>query len=236
MKPRLIERPAVVPPGGVKDSALAVSSDPRPRFASIAFRLITFGAVLQHRAVRLVVQMMNVGLVPAREAAVPLHDRMSRLGYLSRKDLPAMPLKLRTHQRNDVFVISPAIGRAVQRNKSLAASDIVQHRFRLSIFDAIDISVQNQPVELRQRLRSEIFHLVRILQLDAAICERWSEFLKPRFRTMMPVVAHEQQREVRRPGTIAAEDCRHEQQKQHPEPADKSHSRSTLRSSNRTDS
>ena len=65
----------VVAPGGVEDAALALRAHPGPRLLAVAF-----DAVFQDGAVLLVVLGVDVGFVPALEAAEALHDRMVRLG------------------------------------------------------------------------------------------------------------------------------------------------------------
>ena len=173
-----------------------MSPHPRPRFAIFAFGLITFDSVFQHGAVFFIVQMMDIGFIPAGKAAVTFHHWMARFGDDSGKHLTAVSLKLSAHQRDDVFVIPPAIRGTMQRNKPLAAGDVVQYRLRLSIFNAINVGIQHQPIELRQGFWREVFHAVGVLQIDPASFQRRGQLLKSSFRPMVPVVAHEQQLEI----------------------------------------
>src|SRR5262249_52348371 len=63
----------VVAPGGVEDPALAVRPYPCPRLPAV----FVF-PILHDRSLLLVVLLMHIGLVPALEAAIALHDGMVR--------------------------------------------------------------------------------------------------------------------------------------------------------------
>src|SRR5262249_31749882 len=83
----------IVAPRGVKDSALALRADPRPRLFGPVFL-----AVFEDRAVLLVVPGVDVRLVPAFKAGEPFHDRVVRLDEGRAKRASAVALELRAHQ------------------------------------------------------------------------------------------------------------------------------------------
>ena len=193
---RIGEGALIVSPGGVEDSTFAMRSDPRPRFPGVARSLFAFYTVLKNRSVFFVVQMMNVCFIPARETAEVFHNGMSRLSNLSSKHLPTVSLELRSHQLHHLRIIPPAERRTVQRNKAFAAGNIVLNRLGLRVFDLVDVGIQNQPIEARQCFRGQIFHPVRVLQLNASSFQHRSQFMKSLRRPMMTVVAHEEQFKV----------------------------------------
>ena len=183
-------------PRRVEDSPFAVRANPRPWLLRIARSLIAFDTVFKYGSVFFIVQSMDVRFIPACEAAEVFHDRMSWLRIDDAKNLAAMSLKLTTHELYDLGIVSPAERRTVQRDESLAAGDIIQNRFGLSVFDLVDVGKQHQPIEVRQRLGSQIFHAVRILQLNSTSFHDGSELMKSLRRPMMTVIAHEEQFQV----------------------------------------
>ncbi len=98
----------------------------------------------------------------------------------------------------------------MQRDESLAVGNVIQNRFGLSVFDLVDVGVQNEPIKARQRFCCQVFHAVGVLQLDPASFQDRSQFMKPLRRPMMPVVAHEEQFQVS--SCCGARGCKHEQQ------------------------
>src|SRR5688572_3580086 len=107
----------IVSPCGVEHATLAMRPHPGPWFSLTAFGLFTFDTVFQNSSVFFVMQVMDVCFIPARESAEAIHDRMSRLSNLCRKHPSAMSLKLGSHQFDDVFIIAPAIRRAMERDE-----------------------------------------------------------------------------------------------------------------------
>src|SRR5581483_1451762 len=86
---------AVVAPGGVEDAALALSAHPGPRLLDVAV-----DAVFEDGAVLGVVPGVDVGLVPAGEAAVALHERVVAVGQRGAEDAGAVAAELRPDQRD----------------------------------------------------------------------------------------------------------------------------------------
>ena len=107
-----------------------------------------------------------------------------------------MSLELSPHEFDNVVVIAPAEGGAVQWNERLSGGDIIEHGFGLSVFDAVDVGVEDQTVELVEHFRGEVFHAVGVFEFDAALFEDTGEFVKAFRGAMMTVVAHEQQFQV----------------------------------------
>ena len=108
----------IVAPGSVKHATLAVRANPGPRFAPAGIK-----TKLQHRTVLVVVHVMNVGLVPAFEAAETLHDRMIRLSDLGAEDAGAVSFELSAQERHHFRRVAEAITGAVQRHESTTAGD-----------------------------------------------------------------------------------------------------------------
>ena len=80
MKSWLVPSSFIVPPRGIENAALAVHANPSPWFASVSIGLQIANSVLQHGAVLVVVFVMNVGLVPARERFVTIGNRVLDIG------------------------------------------------------------------------------------------------------------------------------------------------------------
>ena len=195
-KTRVRPRPLIMPPRRIKHSTLPMSPRPRPRLTILTLRLLTLQTILQYLPVLLVVQMMDVRLVPTAETPETLHDRMLRSDNLSPKDLTTMPLKLRPHQLHHLRIVPPAERRTVQRNKTLPARHKIQHRLRLHILDPIDVRIQYQTIKLTQHLRRQILHPIRILHADPTQLQHRCQLVKTLGRTMMPIVPHKQQLQI----------------------------------------
>ena len=185
-----------MPPGRVEDSTFAMRSNPCPWFFCVARSLFAFNPILQDRSVFFVVQMMNVRFVPAREPAEVFHDGMSWLRDLSAKHLSAVSLELCSHQLHHLRIIPPAERCTVQRNEAFAARNIVQNCLGLRVFDLINVGVQNEPIKAGERFGRQVFHAVRVLQLNSASFQDRSQFMEPLRRPMMTIVAHEEQLQV----------------------------------------
>ena len=187
MKPRIAKRSLVVTPSRVEDATFTVRADPRPWFA--AFVVNSIG---EHRAILFVVQMMDVSFVPTFKAAEVFHDRMVGIGEFSPKNAGTMSFELSSHQRDDFIVVAKAICRAVQWHESSAAFDVVEQRFGLRRFDAIDVGVQRERIVLAQVREVQIFHLVGVCNFDTAFRHYRLQLLEAIFRTVVSVVAQEE--------------------------------------------
>ena len=195
-KARIRPGPCIMSPRRVKDPAFALSPDPGPRFPVVSFSLFAFHTVFQDCAVFFVVQVMNVGFVPTRKTAEALHDGMREFGYLGAKHLSAMPLELPAHELHDFRIVPPAVRGTVERNESFAARNIIQHSLRLSVFDPVDVGIQHQPIEAVQRVGREVFHAIRVLQLNPPLFQHRRKLMKHINWPMMPIVAHEEQFQI----------------------------------------
>ena len=186
----------VVSPCGVEDAALAVGAYPRPWFSVFAFGLLAFRTIFENDAVFFVVLGVNVGFIPAGEAAEALHDGVIGNCDLSGEDLTAVSLELTAHQANHFRIVAPAEGGAVEWDEGPTTGDKVEDGFGLSIFDAIDVGVQHQSVELPEHLSGEIFHAVGVLHPDTALFKDAGELMKAFGWAMVPIIAHEEEFKV----------------------------------------
>ena len=98
----------------------------------------------------------------------------------------------------------------MQRNEAFAARNIVQNCFGLSVFDLVDVGVQNEPIKAGERFRGQVFHAVGVLQLNASSFQDRRQFVEPLRRPMMTVVSHEEQLQVS--SGCGAGGCENEQQ------------------------
>ena len=89
-----------------------------------------------------------------------------------------MPLKLPPHELHNFRIVPPAEGRTVQRDKCFATRDIIQLSRRLGVLDPVDVRLQYQPIEATQRGGREVFHTIRVLELNPPLFQHRRELLK----------------------------------------------------------
>ena len=135
------EGPPVVPPRGVEHAALAVGANPRPRFAVVAVGLLPADADREDGAVVRVVEVMDVGFVPRREAVEPGRDGVVRLDDRRPEHAGPVLQKLPADEGGHPRVVPPAIAGAVQRHEPAAVGDVVQHGVRPGFLDRIEVRV-----------------------------------------------------------------------------------------------
>ena len=182
-----------MPPCRVEHAALAVRADPRPRLARLAAGLHPLLATFEHHAV-VVVPAMDVGFIPALEAAEALHHRVLRLGDHRRKHLAAVPRELGPHQLDDLVAVLKAERRAVERDETLAAFDEGQQPRFLLGRNPLDVGVQYQPVVLVELWLREHVDVFGVLDRNAALRITGIKALRPFFRPVAGAIAKEQQR------------------------------------------
>ena len=79
----------------------------------------------------------------------------------------------------------------MQWNEAFAVADELQHGRCLLVADAVDVGVQQQPVEVLEAA-CQIVHAVGVLQRDAAWFQGGGQLLKSCLRTVMTVVTQKQ--------------------------------------------
>ena len=202
-EPRIAEGPLIVSPSRVKDASLAVRADPGPWFAFAAVRLSALNAVFKHRAMPLVVLGVDIGFVPAFEAAKTFHDGMGRFGAFHAKHLATVPLELSPNQLDELRRIAKAERRAVQWHKALAFRDELKQRRFLVRGELIEVGVQYQAVVASQRLLLERDRrIIDIPQFDVSRGQRRGQLCEAISRPMMTVVPQKKQLKRGRSGRL----------------------------------
>src|SRR5205823_3462026 len=147
----------------VEDASLAVRPHPRPRL--LAPPLL---ARFEDDAILLVVLRVDVGLVPALEAAETLHERMIGLRDRRAKSAGVVRVELSADEIDIRIRLDEAVRSAVDRDEALAGSDIVEQCLLLLGGDRRGVGVDQQAVEVGERFRIEGVDAVGVRDLDAA--------------------------------------------------------------------
>ena len=179
--------PLVVAPGGVEDAALPLRADPGPRLLDVPL-----GTVFEDGAVRLVVLRVDVGLVPAREALVPLHDRVVRRGDCGGEGAGAVAAELGADEGDVLRRVEEAVAGAVQRDEALTTLDEVEQCLLLLRSDPGDVREDHERVVAGEGLLVQVGGPVGVGQLDAAFGEHRLELLEPLRRAVAGIVAEEE--------------------------------------------
>ncbi len=187
LKTRIAPSALIVTPGGVKDTSLALGADPCPGF--FAFAVL---AIFQNRAVLVIVLGMHITFVPALEAFEPFHDGVVWLRNGRTKDAGTMAFELGTDER-DIFrrVLKGERG-TVQRDKTLAAFDIIEQVFFLFGSDFGGVRINDKPVIFGERFRIDGVDRGREVDCDATSRHRWFKLLETGFRRVSALVPKEE--------------------------------------------
>ena len=179
--------PLVVPPGGVEHPAVALGADPCPGLA-----VRPLDPLFEHRSPPLVVLGMDVGLVPAGEAAKALHHRVLGSHDLGLELAGAVLLELGAdHVDPDRRVLKAKTG-GVQRHQALATANVVNDRRLLLGRDRLDVGKDGQRVVRLQDIGREIGEVVGVDQVDAPRGQHGLELAEPLGRLVVPPVAEKQ--------------------------------------------
>src|SRR5262249_27908641 len=109
----------IVAPRCEEHSSLALRPHPCPGLLAVLIP-----AVFQHGAVLFGVLRVDVGFIPALEAAVTLHDWVIGLGDGCPEDAGAVTAELCSNQLHVLRRVEEAVGSAVNGNETLAALDV----------------------------------------------------------------------------------------------------------------
>ena len=223
VKPWMAPGPLVVAPRRVEDTALPLGADPGPRLT-----LVALDPFLEHGPAAVVVLRVDVGLVPACEAAKPLHHRMRWRDVDRATFTGAVLLKLCPDEVDPRGRIAETKTRAVQRHEPLAIPDEIEDRRLGRRRQRVDVGVDGQRVVGGEHLRIEIRDLVCVNEFDAPRREHRFELRKPLGWLVVPAIAQKQHLDgwlsPRRHGNRAKDDAGQQQAMDH----DKLHSGSFM--------
>ncbi len=116
---------------------------------------------------------------------------------MNTEDLATVPLKLSPDQCDHIVVVTEAVRSTVQRDEAFATGHVIQQRLRLAVRNDVDIRIDNQPVELLQRvcLQRDI-RVVGVTNLDPPLSHHRHQSSSQVTGPMMPVVSQEQESEI----------------------------------------
>ena len=176
-------------PGSVKNATFAMRADPRPRLRSRTSGQFSFASFLQYDAVDRIVLVMDIGFVPAFEAAEALHDFMFWCNNLGCESFATVLFELCAAQFDVLVRIQKAIGRTVQWNKAMTACNVIQECRFLAFGDLDCVCIDEQYIKPIEPFAFQCrFCVVAIFQVDANVGKRLLNRSKQRSWLMMTFV------------------------------------------------